>query len=149
MFEYISVLTQMVTGLGTLAVAAFLASQLRLQISDSSESTRAELTNGISNWISLMISDAGFTNIYLRAIEGKAPLTKDERHRFNAFLVSGFLRIQQLWENDNANSDVQTHVNIMFVTGPGIMTWYQNMGRFVLKQNFVEYVDREIEKNHF
>ena len=149
MFEYISVITQMVTALGTLAVAAFLATQLRLQMRDSSEATRAELTNGLSNWISLMISDAEFTNIYLRAIEAKAPLTKDERHRFNAFLVSGFLRIQQLWENDNANSAVQTHVNIMFVTGPGIMTWYQNMGRFVLKQNFVEYVDREIGKNHF
>ena len=98
MIDYVAVIAQIATGVATLAVAIFLASQLRLQHRDLAESTRTQLTSGIVQWIGLMITDPGFTNIYLRGIEGDHSLDKEEQHRFNVFMVSYFLRIQQLWD---------------------------------------------------
>ena len=69
MFEYVSIISQTGTGIATLAVAIFLASQLRLQHKDSSRATKNELTTGIVDWIGLMITDPIFTKIYLKAIE--------------------------------------------------------------------------------
>ena len=52
--DYIAVIAQIATSAATLAVAIFLASQLRLQHRDSAESTRTELTSGIVQWLSLI-----------------------------------------------------------------------------------------------
>ncbi|HIC48566.1 MAG TPA: hypothetical protein EYP00_01640 [Dehalococcoidia bacterium] len=146
MIDYLSIVSQTATGIATLAVAIFLASQLRLQHRDSIVSTKTELTSGIVQWIGLMITDPGFTSIYLRAIEGNSTLTKEERHRFNVFMVSYFLRIQQLWDYDNDSDDALMYANVMLGTGPGVVDWYQNMGRFVFHAGFVGYVD-ELIKN--
>ena len=106
MIAYITIVAQIATGIATLAVAVFLASQLRLQHKDSLVATRTELPSGIVQWIGFMITDPGFTHIYLRAIEGDAALSKEERHRFNVFMVSYFLRIQELWDYDNDSDQV-------------------------------------------
>ena len=145
MFEYVSIISQTGTGIATLAVAIFLASQLRLQHKDSSRATKNELTTGIVDWIGLMITDPIFTKIYLKAIEGKSILPKDEQQRFNVFMVSFFFRIEQLWESDNKSPDVPMYANIMLGTGPGVIDWYQSMGRFVMKPNFRDYIDDLIQ----
>ena len=93
-----------------------------------------------------MITDPIFTKIYLKAIEGKAILPKDEQHRFNVFMVSFFFRIEQLWETDNESPDVPMYANIMLSTGPGVIDWYQSMGRYVMKPNFRDYIDGLLEK---
>ena len=147
MIDYIAVIAQIATSVATLAVAIFLASQLRLQHRDSAESTRTELTSGIVQWIGLMITDPGFTNIYLRGIESDTSLDKEEQHRFNVFMVSYFLRIQQLWDYDRFSTDALTYANIMLGTGPGVLDWYRDMGRFVFKPGFVEYMDGLIANN--
>gem|GEM_PF-3214573 len=41
------------------------------------------MTSGIVQWIAFMITDLGFTHIYLRAIEGDVALSKEERYRFD------------------------------------------------------------------
>ncbi|MBS21172.1 MAG: hypothetical protein CL739_03665 [Chloroflexi bacterium] len=146
MIDYVALVAQIATGAATLAVAIFLASQLKLQHRDLAESTRTQLTSGIVQWIGLMITDPGFTNIYLRGIEGDGSLDKEEQHRFNVFMVSYFLRIQQLWDYDNKSPDALTYANIMLGTGPGVLDWYRDMGRFVFKPGFVEYIDELIEK---
>ena len=147
MIEYVSLIAQIATGVATLAVAIFLSAQLRLQHKDSAESTRAGLTGGIVQWIGVMITDPGFTSIYLRGIEGDATLNKEEQHRFNVFMVSYFLRIQQLWDYDEKSTDALTYANIILDTGPGVLSWYHDMGRFVLKAGFVEYIDELISKS--
>ena len=48
MLDYISIVAQTATGIATLAVAVFLASQLKLQHRDSLVATRTELTSGIA-----------------------------------------------------------------------------------------------------
>ena len=40
--------------------------------------------------------------------------------------------------------DRLTYANIMLGTGPGVLDWYRDMGRFVFKPGFVEYVDKLI-----
>ena len=73
--DYIAVIAQIATSAATLAVAIFLAFQLRLQHRDSAESTSTELTSGIVQWSGLMITAPGFTNIYLRGIEADSTLS--------------------------------------------------------------------------
>ena len=146
MIDYVAVIAQIATGVATLAVAIFLASQLRLQHRDLAESTRTQLTSGIVQWIGLMITDPGFTNIYLRGIEADSSLDKEEQHRFNVFMVSYFLRIQQLWDYDNKSADALTYANIMLGTGPGVLDWYRDMGRFVFNPGFGEYGEEVIEE---
>ena len=141
MIEYVTIVAQTATGMATLAVAIFLASQLRLQRKDSQRATQTELTSGIVQWIGFMITDPGFTHIYLRAIEGDSTLNKEERHRFNVFMVSYFFRIQQLWEYDKNSDLMMIYANIILGTGPGVVDWYQNMGRFVLVPQFQEFID--------
>lgn len=141
MIEYVTIVAQTATGMATLAVAIFLASQLRLQRKDSQIATQTELTSGIVQWIGFMITDPGFTHIYLRAIEGDSTLNKEERHRFNVFMVSYFFRIQQLWEYDKNSDLMMIYANIILGTGPGVVDWYQNMGRFVLVPQFQEFID--------
>jgi hypothetical protein len=146
MIEYVTIVAQTATGMATLAVAIFLAAQLRLQRKDSQMATQTELTSGIVQWIGFMITDPVFTHIYLRAIEGDSSLNKEERHRFNVFMVSYFFRIQQLWEYDNNSDLMMIYANIILGTGPGVVDWYQNMGRFVLVPRFQDFIDELLDE---
>ena len=146
MIEYVTIVAQTATGMATLAVAIFLAAQLRLQRKDSQMATQTELTSGIVQWIGFMITDPVFTHIYLRAIEGDSSLNKEERHRFNVFMVSYFFRIQQLWEYDNKSDLMMIYANIILGTGPGVVDWYQNMGRFVLVPRFQAFIDELLDE---
>ena len=146
MIEYVTIVAQTATGMATLAVAIFLAAQLRLQRKDSQMATQTELTSGIVQWIGFMITDPVFTHIYLRAIEGDSSLNKEERHRFNVFMVSYFFRIQQLWEYDNKSDLMIIYANIILGTGPGVVDWYQNMGRFVLVPRFQDFIDELLDE---
>ena len=146
MIEYVTIVAQTATGMATLAVAIFLAAQLRLQRKDSQMATQTELTSGIVQWIGFMITDPVFTHIYLRAIEGDSSLNKEERHRFNVFMVSYFFRIQQLWEYDNKSDLMMIYANIILGTGPGVLDWYQNMGRFVLVPRFQDFIDELLDE---
>ena len=146
MIEYVTIVAQTATGMATLAVAIFLAAQLRLQRKDSQMATQTELTSGIVQWSGCMITDPVFTHIYLRAIEGDSSLNKEERHRFNVFMVSYFFRIQQLWEYDNKSDLMMIYANIILGTGPGVVDWYQNMGRFVLVPRFQDFIDELLDE---
>ncbi len=146
MIEYVTIVAQTATGMATLAVAIFLAAQLRLQRKDSQMATQTELTSGIVQWIGFMITDPVFTHIYLRAIEGDSSLNKEERHRFNVFMVSYFFRIQQLWEYDNNSDLMMIYANIILGTGPGVVDWYQNMGRFVLVPRLQDFIDELLDE---
>ena len=146
MIEYVTIVAQTATGMATLAVAIFLAAQLRLQRKDSQMATQTELTSGIVQWIGFMITDPVFTHIYLRAIEGDSSLNKEERHRFNVFMVSYFFRIQQLWEYDNKSDLMMIYANIILGTGHGVVDWYQNMGRFVLVPRFQDFIDELLDE---
>ena len=146
MIEYVTIVAQTATGMATLAVAIFLAAQLRLQRKDSQMATQTELTSGIVQWIGFMMTDPVFTHIYLRAIEGDSSLNKEERHRFNVFMVSYFFRIQQLWEYDNKSDLMMIYANIILGTGPGVVDWYQNMGRFVLVPRFQDFIDELLDE---
>ena len=86
MIEYVTIVAQTATGMATLAVAIFLAAQLRLQRKDSQMATQTELTSGIVQWIGFMITDPVFTHIYLRAIEGDSSLNKEQIYKKKVFV---------------------------------------------------------------
>ena len=140
-YELVSILSQTATGIATLAVAAFLSFQLRLQHKESVASAQAELTNGLGEVVRDIYKDSELTDIYLRGIAKYETLAKEDKHRFNIMLWSYFMQIQQLWETNHEEDKVKSYANIMLNTGQGIVSWWENMGRFVYPDEFIIYID--------
>ena len=130
-YQLVSILAQTATGVATLAVAAFLSFQLRLQRKESVASAQSELTNGLAEIGRDIYKDSELTDIYLRGIVQYEILSKEDKHRFNIMLWSYFMQIQQLWETNYEEDKVRSYANIMLNTGQGIVSWWENMGRFV------------------
>ena len=140
-YELVSILSQTATGIATLAVAAFLSFQLRLQRKQSVASAQSELTNGLAEVGRDIYKDSELTDIYLRGIGKYETLAKEDKHRFNIMLWSYFMQIQQLWETNHEEDKVKSYANIMLNTGQGIVSWWENMGRFVYPDEFIIYID--------
>ena len=140
-YELVSILSQTATGIATLAVAAFLSFQLRLQRKESVASAQSELTNGLAEVGRDIYKDSELTDIYLRGITNYETLNKEDKHRFNVMLWSYFMQIQQLWETNHEEDKVKSYANIMLNTGQGIVAWGENMGRFVYPDEFIIYID--------
>ena len=140
-YELVSILSQTATGIATLAVAAFLSFQLRLQRKESVASAQSELTNGLAEVGRDIYKDSELTDIYLRGITKYEALVKEDKHRFNIMLWSYFMQIQQLWETNHEEDKVKSYANIMLNTGQGILSWWENMGRFVYPDEFIIYID--------
>ena len=140
-YQLVSILAQTATGVATLAVAAFLSFQLRLQRKESVASAQSELTNGLAEIGRDIYKDSELTDIYLRGIVQYEILSKEDKHRFNIMLWSYFMQIQQLWETNYEEDKVRSYANIMLNTGQGIVSWWENMGRFVYPAGFIIYID--------
>ena len=140
-YELVSILSQTATGIATLAVAAFLSFQLKLQRKESVASAQSELTNGLAEVGRDIYKDSELTDIYLRGITNYETLNKEDKHRFNVMLWSYFMQIQQLWETNHEEDKVKSYANIMLNTGQGIVSWWGNMGRFVYPDEFIIYID--------
>ena len=140
-YQLVSILAQTATGVATLAVAAFLSFQLRLQRKESVASAQSELTNGLAEIGRDIYKDSELTDIYLRGIVQYEILSKADKHRFNIMLWSYFMQIQQLWETNYEEDKVRSYANIILNTGQGIVSWWENMGRFVYPDEFIIYID--------
>ena len=140
-YQLVSILAQTATGVATLAVAAFLSFQLRLQRKESVASAQSELTNGLAEIGRDIYKDSELTDIYLRGIVQYEILSKEDKHRFNIMLWSYFMQIQQLWETNYEEDKVRSYANIILNTGQGIVSWWENMGRFVYPDEFIIYID--------
>ena len=140
-YQLVSILAQTATGVATLAVAAFLSFQLRLQRKESVASAQSELTNGLAEIGRDIYKDSELTDIYLRGIVQYEILSKEDKHRFNIMLWSYFMQIQQLWETNYEEDKVRSYANIMLNTGQGIVSWWENMGRLVYPDAFIIYID--------
>ena len=140
-YQLVSILAQTATGVATLAVAAFLSFQLRLQRKESVASAQSELTNGLAEIGRDIYKDSELTDIYLRGIVQYEILSKEDKHRFNIMLWSYFMQIQQLWETNYEEDKVRSYANIMLNTGQGIVSWWENMGRFGYPDAFIISID--------
>ena len=67
--EHIALIAQIVTGVATLAVALFLANQLRLQRNDSVRESSLRMMSDMTGLVvDSQIMNAEFADIYLRAV---------------------------------------------------------------------------------
>ena len=82
-YQLVSILAQTATGVATLAVAAFLSFQLRLQRKESVASAQSELTNGLAEIGRDIYKDSELTDIYLRGIVQYEILSKEDKQRLN------------------------------------------------------------------
>ena len=146
--EGISIVAQIATGVATLAVAIFLASQLRLQHGDS---VRETSLNYKSDMMSLVlesqITNPEFSDIYLRGCEDYTSLGKVDMHRFNMFLIMYFNAASSLWVHESGRADPRKSLHNMLQTGPGVVAWWRATGVHLLDANFVTFVHSELFKN--
>ena len=112
-----------------------------MQRKESVASAQSELTNGLAEIGRDIYKDSELTDIYLRGIVQYEILSKEDKHRFNIMLWSYFMQIQQLWETNYEEDKVKSYANIMLNTGQGIVSWWENMGRFVYPDAFIIYID--------
>ncbi len=138
--EYISLFSQSATGLATLAVAVFLASQLRLQHKDSVTSLGVGMTQALAELTEVMIKDSEFADIFLRGIEGDSNLSKTEKHRFNLYLINYFTQAQEIWSYNSKSDKAKTYASTMISAGPGVMNWMDHIGKIILQPAFFEFV---------
>jgi len=144
-FDNLSTISQITTSLATLAVAVFLASQLRLQHKDSIISMRAGVTNTLTALAEHHISDPTFTNIFLRGIRDE-PLDEEERHRYNMFLNMYFIQCQQMWFYDKESEDTWWWFWTMLQTGPGVIRWYEEVGSLLLPNELNGYINERMTR---
>ena len=138
--EYISLISQSATGLATLAVAVFLASQLRLQHKDSVTGLGVGMTQALAELTEVMIKDSEFADIFLRGIEGDPNLSKLETHRFNLYLINYFAQAQEIWSYNSQSDKAKTYASTMINAGPGVLNWLDSIGKVVLQPGFFEFV---------
>ena len=143
--EGISIIAQIATGLATLAVAIFLASQLRLQHGDS---VRETSLNYKSDMMSLVLEsqiiNPEFSDIYLRGCEDYTSLGKVDMHRFNMFLIMYFNAAGSLWVHESGKADPRKSLHNMLQTGPGVVAWWRAIGVHLLDVAFVEFVHTQL-----
>ena len=79
-WEQLTIIAQIVTGIATLAVAMFLASQLRQQHRDSVMSLRLAIGTQVDDMNRSMYTNRDFANIFLLGCEDSGELDKIDRH---------------------------------------------------------------------
>ncbi len=143
--EHIALIAQIATGVATLAVALFLANQLRLQRNDSVRESSLRMMSDMTGLVvDSQIMNAEFADIYLRGCEDYESLDKIETHRFNMFLIMYFNQTSSLWAHESSKADPRKSLHNMLQTGPGVLSWWQSVGINLLNDNFVSYVHREL-----
>jgi hypothetical protein len=146
--EYIALMAQIATGIATLAVAIFLANQLRLQHDDSVRQLSSTMSSNLLNMtVTTMIADSEFADIYLRGCEDYSQLNKTETHRFNMYMVAYFNQTQSLWRHESVKADPKRNIYNMLQTGPGVVKWWNNVGLNLLSPEFIDYVHEELFEN--
>jgi len=143
--EGISIIAQIATGAATLAVAIFLASQLRLQHGDSVRETSLNYKSDMMALVlNSQITNAEFSDIYLRGCEDYTSLGKVDMHRFNMFLIMYFNAASSLWVHESGKADPRKTLHNMLQTGPGVVEWWRTIGVQLLDVNFVNFVHKEL-----
>ena len=140
-WEQLAIIAQIVTGIATLAVAMFLASQLWQQHRDSVMSLRLTIGTQVDDMNRSMYTNRDFANIFLLGCEDSGELDKIDQHRFNIYMLQYFAQFKDHWENGNDYTNIQRRVKNIFGVGPGVERFWSEIGANLHEGSFDQFID--------
>ena len=133
-WDQIAIVAQIASGFATLAVAIFLASQLRLQHQDAQRELTFASENRQENLLLATVADASLAEAMVRGNEDFVGLTPSDKLRVDVIYQQMFLMSGSLWRlgRDGASTDrVKLQFGLLF-DRRGMRQYYELRGRTFL-----------------
>ena len=151
-WEQVTIIAQIATGVATLAVAVFLASQLRIQHKDSERDFAFAFENRQQDLIMSILTDDSTYDVSWKAQTNWETLSAKEEFRYRGVQQQMYLTIWTAWRlrRDGDNLDRQHTQWRQMLQHSGQRRFYEKYGRDILQRdqsllNFVENVYQELE----
>jgi len=151
-WEQVTIIAQIVTGAATLAVAVFLASQLRVQHKDSERDFAFAFENRQQALTVSIFADESTRKLYWKALYDWDSLTPEELTSFRFLYEQFYLGSWTAWRlrRDGDNLDRFRHQWKRLLEQSGQRRFYEIYGRDILQRdqsllNLAESVYQELE----
>ena len=151
-WEQVTIIAQIATGVATLAVAVFLASQLQIQHKDSERDFAFAFENRQQDLIFSVFGDESTRKLYWKALTDWDSLTGEEMNSFRFMFQQFYLAGWTNWrlKRDGDSLDRYRVQWGQLLEQSGQRRFYETFGRDLLKRdqsllNFVESVYQELE----
>ena len=151
-WEQVTIIAQIATGIATLAVAVFLASQLRIQHKDSERDFAFAFENRQQDLLMSIFTDDSTSDLYWEATTNWDTLSAKEENRYRGIQQQLYLTIWTSWRlrRDGDNLDRQGAQWRQMLQYSGQRRFYEKYGREILQRepallNFAENVYQELE----
>ncbi|MCH2520551.1 MAG: hypothetical protein MK036_01195 [Dehalococcoidia bacterium] len=155
-WDQIAIVAQIASGFATLAVAIFLASQLRLQHQDAQRELTFASENRQENLLLATVADASLAEAMVRGNEDFVGLSPSDKFRVDVIYQQMFLMSGSLWRlgRDGASTDrVKIQFGLLF-DRRGMRQYYELRGRTFLYDDalraigdsvFQKFAGREVD----
>jgi len=151
-WEQVTIVAQIATGVATLAVAVFLASQLRIQHRDSERDFAFAFENRQQNLLMSIFTDDSTSDLFWEANINWETLSAKEENRYRGIQQQMYLTSWTAWRmrRDGDNLDRYRMQWGQLLQHSGQRRFYEKYGREILQRdqsllNFVENVYQELE----
>ena len=151
-WEQLTIIAQIATGVATLAVAAFLASQLRIQHRDSERDFAFAFENRQQHGTLSVFGDESTRKLYWKALTDWDSLTGEEMYSFRFIYQQMYLASWTSWRMRRDGDSLERYQMQwgQLLEYSGQRRFYETFGRDILKRdqsllNFVENVYQELE----
>lgn len=141
-WEQLAVVAQIATGVATLAVAVFLASQLRQQHQDAQRELTFASENRQENLMLSMVEDESLSKSILQGNQDFVGLAPLDKFRVDVVFQQMFLMSGSLWRlgRDGGSADrVKVQFGLLF-DRPGMRQYYELRGRTFLYDDALRYI---------
>ena len=154
-WDQLAIIAQIATGIATLAVAIFLASQLRIQHKDSERDFAFAFENRQQALTVSIFADESTRKLYWKALHEWDSLSPEELTSFRFLYEQFYLGCWTAWRlrRDGDNLVRFRHQWKRLLEQSGQRRYYETFGRDILQRDqslldFVESVYQELEATH-
>ena len=151
-WDQLATVSQLVTGVATLAVAVFLWNQLKVQHRDSEREFTFANENRQQNMNMALFADEPTAQVYWKGATAWEALTPEEAFRFRFLQQQRYLNNWNAWrlKRDGANTERFKQQWMQLLENPGQRRFHEEWGRQVLERDpsmaeMVEEVYRQLE----
>lgn len=148
-WEQLTIIAQVATGAATLAVAIFLASQLRQQHQDAQRELTFASENRQENLLLSAVTEASLAEAIVRGNEDFVSLTPSEKFRVDVIFQQMFLMFGSFFRlgRDGGSTDrLRVQFRIVFER-PGMRQYYELRGRVFLYDDVLREVADSVFEN--
>lgn len=150
-WEALGAVAEFIGGIAVLITLIYLAIQVRQNNQMARETILRNQTDRNMDNSKFMAGSPGMMDLYIRTMDDPDAVTKEERWRFGSYMYGMFLDFQEAYHfNASRRQDdywwpfIEKNVQF-YLSRPGGKAWWRSQGRKMLDQEFVSYVDRQLQ----